>query len=85
MDKFIDEGHLEDCDKWMDLAFPCTCSVRLRGMPEPIDFDTLDPSEYSDWAEENPPRVSKNARPTHTEDGRSVGLLQRIIGRKGKK
>ena len=64
--------NLKDQDAWMFL-------------PEPIDPLVLDPSEYADWEENNPPRISKGAKPKMEVSGRSIFDLVREIVKRGKK
>ena len=73
------EFHSGECNVWYEED--CNCFVRS------IDDYMFDKhrDDYNEWEDENPPRRSKTARPTHTESGRSVKFIQRIIGRKGKK
>lgn len=39
--------------------------------------------DFEEWEIENPARVPKNARPKMGEDGRSVRLLAKLVGRHG--
>ena len=62
------------------------------GLPSKVDESEYwkrenlkDQDAWMDWEENNPPRRSKTERPKHTEDGRSVKLLSKLIGRRGKK
>ena len=83
--------HAAECALWYDEE--CDCFVkRLDNYMLVAEFDErdalsgkVDTSEYEYWEEANPPRRSKTERPKHTEDGRSVKLLSKLIGRRGKK
>jgi len=79
MDRLFDEGHDKTCDMWQSRTLGCSCTVRMRGM-EP-DRGWFSHDEY----EEPPVRKSKTARPKMGISGRSVKLLQRLIGRRGGK
>ena len=82
--------HAAECALWYEEE--CDCFVKSldnymlayldEGNEPPGKVDT---HEYDYWEEANPPRHSKTERPKHTEDGRSVKLLSKLIGRRGKK
>ena len=80
--------HPAECALWYDEE--CDCFVKdLDNYMLAAERDELpekvDTREYEYWEENNPPRRSKTERPKHTEDGRSVKLLSKLIGRRGKK
>ncbi len=76
--------HAAECALWYDEE--CDCFVKdLDNYMLAAELDERDGRKYEYWEEENPPRRSKTDRPKHTEDGRSVKLLSKLIGRRGKK
>ena len=83
--------HAAECALWYDEE--CDCFVKDLGnymLAAELDEGyeppgKVDAHEYEYWEESNPPRHSKTERPKHTEDGRSVKLLSKLIGRRGKK
>jgi hypothetical protein len=83
-DRMVDEGHSKDCDKWLSLSLPCSCSVRRRDMPDPHEDRAMDAfmDIYNGWEDDNPVRTPKDAKPKMGRDGDSVKLLSKIIGKK---